>query len=802
MTTGEAKMRSILRLREWVFSSLFWIRFFSAATAGEPVAGNPDPAFTTVVSRRCAEAGRIALQSDGKILVNGSFASVGGVLVTANGKHYPGLARLNVDGSLDKTFHPALAGVPVPQADGRIVILDFNKLARLNPDGRLDPFFRLSESFSGSDFNSLVALQPDGRILIANGWAGYLIRLRPDGTTDPEFHQPEFDKLSVSALAVQADGKILIGGDFKSVNGIGRPGLARLQTRGDLDTGFNPAALPGVVGAIATLPDDKVLVGGTGGLLRLNGDGSIDSKFSPTVGSSLFAVARDGKIVVKDSDHVRRLNADGTIDPSFALTQFDFIGTINALLIQPDGKVLVSGFFQAAGTLGRAGLARLNSNGTVDVDFDPQLEFPGEVSAVLAGSDGKMLVGGSFDFVNGVPANGIARLNPDGSVDRQFRSRSGPLPAGLGPFSRVSAMTKQTDGKIVVAGHLVDYAGVSPSHLVRLYSDGVLDLDFQPGDGTRNDGRGATISTLKAQPDGRLLVGGSFDHFSGVARSGLVRLERDGNVDRSFLHGSGATGGDYSQVRAVELQSDGAIVVGGDFTFFDDRARLGLARLLANGELDDSFLLQPGAVYSVTVQADDRILICRGSRPWLERFDRDGNPELDFQAGITNLIYDPPGWRGGAEPKAVVQPDGKIVIASVPVMWNAGPGVLGRLNSDGSVDDRFRVSYFQGQAVALDPDGNTAVVGGFFWHFDELSRSSLARVFLAQQAAVHQPGWTRGRFQFFVAGQPLRTYRIERSVDLVNWVALGTVCLGEGPVSFTDYGPPIPRAFYRATLSQ
>jgi uncharacterized delta-60 repeat protein len=800
-----------MQRKRWCRDSKFWtiptfVSLLWNAPGAQPIAGNPDPAFTPVVSIRAAEIARIALQPDGKILVNGTIASVGGELVLANSKSHPGLARLYPDGTLDRSFHPVAAGTPVVQPDGKILILDFQTVVRLNPDGSADSSFALSKAFAESVFWPAVLVQSDGRIIIADASHEIFDRLRPKGTSDPDFHRPIFDKIFVSVLVAQPDGKIIIGGGFGAVDGVPRPGLARLQANGELDLSFNPGT--GGAGGmfIAIQPDGKVLVAVTN-IVRLNGDGSLDTQFDggPSAGVLIksIVVQPDGKILEADYWGIRRFFSDGALDPSFSKTTLEasgFPAYFEGLLVYPDGRVLAAGGLTTANGLSRPGLARLNADGSLDADFDPPLEFSGTVLSALSEPDGKTLIGGRFDFVNGKPASGIARLNSDGSLDPQFDRQTKTIPAGLGPFSWMTELARQADGKIFIVGHFTNYAGVPLSRIARLKANGTLDESFDTGKGPTYDGSPGSIDVVKIQADGRLLVGGSFDHFGAVSRSGIIRLESDGSVDRTFLHGPGTAGVNFSDVRAVEFQSDGKMVIGGAFQSFDNDERQGLARLLPDGTLDAGFAPKARSVYSLAVQAGDKILVGEELRPWLTRLNADGSVDSSFQSAITNLIWDPPGWAGGGAPKTFLQPDGKILVATGPWGWNGVSGILGRLNSDGSVDATFRVSPYYGQAIALDPGGNTAVIGGYFWNMGGLGRSSLARVFLAQQPALNVPASIAEGFQVQVSGDAGRRYQIDRTVDLLNWTPVGFIQLNGSQESFIDPVAPAQRSFYRATL--
>ena len=281
------------------------------------------------------EVNTLIVQPDGKILVGGSFSTLGGQPRNCIG-------RLNADGTLDASFNPG--------ADA--------------------PVFSL-------------ALQPDDKILAGGVFStlggqtrNYIGRLNADGTLDTDFSPGTY--WNVFSLAVQVDGKILAGGYF---------GIGRLNADGTSDTRFNPGADPSVY-CIVVQADGRILVGGSfttlGGqpcsyLGRLNVDGTLDTSFNPRAGAEVHAlvVQPDGKIVVGGSfselcgqprNYIGRLNADGTLDTSFNPGAG---AGVFSLALQPDGKILAGGWFTTLGGQARNYIGRLNANGTLDTDFNP-----------------------------------------------------------------------------------------------------------------------------------------------------------------------------------------------------------------------------------------------------------------------------------------------------------------------------------------------------------------------------------------------------------------------------------------------
>src|SRR5262249_44153180 len=248
-------------------------------------------------------------------------------------------------------------------------------------------------------------------------------RLNPDGTVDTSF-DPKAN-LTVSSLASQSDGRILIGGRFTALapNGgasVTRNYLARLNVDGSIDAAFNPNPSR-LLGAIAVQADDKILIGGEFSTLTPNGGAS---------------VARS---------HMARLNPDGTVDTAFNPSPNAFVRVI---ALQSDGRILLGGGFTSltpngGGLVIHKYMARLNQDGTLDPSVDPARND--QVFTIAVQPDNKIVVGGAFYSANsfkGQMRNRIARLETDGRLDQtlDISARGG---------GAVSATAVQPDGKII-----------------------------------------------------------------------------------------------------------------------------------------------------------------------------------------------------------------------------------------------------------------------------------------------------------------------------------------------------------------
>ena len=293
-----------------------------------------------------------------------------------------------------------------------------------------------------------------------------------------------------------------------------------------------------------------------------------------------------------------RLNVDGTLDTTFN-NEAGFNNGIYAIALQNDNKILIAGSTIFNG-FGDYKIKRLNIDGTVDNSFDTGNGFNNPVYAMSIQPDGKIIVGGDFSVYNGVSENYIMRLNIDGTKDTSFNTGE----TGFFGLNRVEAIELQDDGKILVGGRFNSYNGVTENFIIRLNADGTKDNSFNTGTGFNNN-----VLAIKPQADGKILVGGGFTSYNGGAVNRIIRLNSDGTKDNSFNPGIGFN----TWVETIQLQTDGKILVGGDFTQFNDVAENRLIRLNTDGSKDTSFNTGIGfnnnAVYAIELLDDGKILV-------------------------------------------------------------------------------------------------------------------------------------------------------------------------------------------------
>ena len=697
----------------------------------------------------------VVLQPDGKILIGGDFTTVQPNVATPSptSPTRNRLARFNADGSLDATFDPNLGGSLGPQvyaillqSSGKIVVggtfttvqpngaataTTRNRLARFNADGTLDTAY--DPNANGIVF--ALAQHIDGKIIVVGGFTSlapngttnpttrnHIARLNPDGTPDSEF-DPNLDNRA-TALAIQRDGKILVGGDFSTVKPAGNDvanthnRLLRLNLDGQLDAGFTGNA-SGNVAAIAVQPDGSILTGGS----------------FTTVWSAGSSIA--------NRSFIARYKPDGSVDLTFGS---GVNAIVDAFAFQPDGKLIIAGYFTGLQPTGatsstvRNRVARLNPNGSLDATFN--LDATGRPLVEAVQADGKIIIGGSFTSVGGVTHNHLARLNPDGSVDTTFSPDFNGLV--------VTLAVQPADQKILVGGTFTTIGGESRTYLARLNPSGTIDSEFNPA-------ASGQVADIALQSDGKILVAGSFTTFqpigaaTAVNRPYLARLNSNGTIDTAFHPNPNST------VNSIAVQSDGKILLGGVFTSLTPgvdltpvvttnkdgttsttyptgtaTARNALARINADGTLDTAYDPTPNSTISALVlQADGKLVIAgmfTGLRPnaattttvrnRLARINTDGTVDTAYDPNANNIVL-----------AIALQADGKLLVGGPFTTFtpNLAPNATGpytlrkyaaRLNTDGTVDATFNLDLNEINGNRVDswfvlPDGKILVGGAF-----------------------------------------------------------------------------------------
>lgn len=623
----------------------------------------------------------IAIQSDEKIIVGGQF-------ITYNGISQNRLIRLNSDGTKDITFDIGTGfngdvNCILIQSDGKLLIggkfttfngTSQNNLVRLNADGTKDNSFDIGTGFLStsaivSSINT-ITIQSDGKIITGGYFSTFnsspylgnnknIVRLNSNGTLDATFDISGAELFSdgyVNSVAIQSDGKILVGGYLLWFNGVTwvTNHLARLNQNGSKDNSFNTCAIcenSGFVKDIKIQSNNKIVVGfspynnESQGLLRLNSDGTQDSNFILDSGYKFgvwqIAIQNDGKILtaghtwgINNSNTIlinglNRIKSDGTTDYSFNTNSYgmEYNTSINSIISQTDGKIIIGGSsINTYDGFLTHNLIRIKSNGKYDETFNIDSNYIlGGINFLKIQPNGKILVAGSIFDINANQVYNLVRLNSDGTKDNSFNSAV---------IANVFSISLQSDGRILVGGGFSLFNGISQNGLIRLNSDGTKDISFDIGTGFNS-----FVNSLSIQSDGKILVGGYFSNFNGVSQNKLIRLNTDGTKDNSFNIASGFNG----TVNSIIIQSDCKILVGGVFYTYNGISQNRLIRLNSDGTKDSAFEIGTGfdnAINSIALQSDGRILVGGNftlfngiSQNRLIRLNSDGTKDISFDIG-------------------------------------------------------------------------------------------------------------------------------------------------------------------------
>lgn len=357
-------------------------------------------------------------------------------------------------------------------------------------------------------------------------------------------------------------------------------------------------------------------------------------------------------------------------------------GPVFATVVQPDGRVVIGGWLENYNSTSRNGIARINTNGTIDTSFDPGAGTDGDaVRAIARQSDGKILIGGEFTTYDGVSRKYIARINVDGTLDTTFDP-------GVGPNNfYIRAIAVQTDGKIVIGGDFTTYGGVARNGVARINADGTLDTSFIVGMGANDEVHAITIRS-----DNKIVIGGTFTTYNGVNRNRVAVLNTDGSVDLAFNPGSGSYDG--NGVEAVAVQSDGKILVGGNFWNFNGSDIDHFVRLNVDGSVDTAFDRNFSGIYvaGITIQSDGKILI-GGYFSSYDDVARNNFARINTDGSIDTTYGEDIGISSDNIKCIATQTDGKVIIGGEYFSLEADYGTyrsdIARIGVDGSNDNDF-----------------------------------------------------------------------------------------------------------------
>jgi uncharacterized delta-60 repeat protein len=468
-----------------------------------------------------------AAESSGKIVLIGTFTTYSGS--TANR-----IVRINDSGSRDTSFNigtgfNAIATsvknsqVIVTPDNSVYVVSTFssysgstaNRIVKIQPSGAIDTTFITSspplfgQQTSGFTNPGTVIVQSGSSVLVGGFFTSYKninINFGPiidsTGAVSSSFNIGTGFNSTVQSWATQSDGKILASGGFTAYSGsfTNTTRIVRINPGGTIDNTFNIGT-----GFNATVRD-----------IRIQSDGKIIAvgDFTAYSGSILNGIVR--------------INPNGTRDTSFNIGAGFSTNTQNHCKIQPDGKIVVVGQFTTYSGSTSNRIVRINTDGTRDTSFNVGTGLVSTGESIILQPDGKMVVTGNFTIYSGSTSNRIVRINTDGTRDTSFNIGNGLSNSG-------TALALQSDGKIICANLSQTYSGSTNRYIIRINTNGTLDNTFNAN---ANASLGQTTNTpnsLVIDASGSIYWGNSFTTFSGsFTPNRIVKLNTNGSVDETF----------------------------------------------------------------------------------------------------------------------------------------------------------------------------------------------------------------------------------------------------------------------------
>lgn len=498
----------------------------------------------------------------------------------------------------------------------------------------------------------------------------------------------------VRSIAVQPDGKIILGGGFRKYNERNRSNIVRLNADGSIDEEFIVNdGFEGRVETIVLQADGKILVGG---------------QFSSYNGT--------------DAGYIIRLNSDGTIDRNFK-TGSGFNGHVNCILVQPDGKILVGGKFSGYDNNRVNRLARLNTDGSLDVSLSFPYGFDGSINA-LAFHKGKILIGGNFSRFDNLRVNSFVKIGIGGAVDIKFNLGGVGLPAN----SLVNTIIVQDDDRIIIGGRLISYNGNRVGDFVRLGENGWIDKKFNTNLAINGAGLNY-INALSLDKNGNIYAGGNFSSIGGEVYSGFIYTDNNGFPIKG-------TGGDkFGQVavNAIQVLKDGSVMIGGLYTAISGFSRNAIATF-ENGKIVESKYVTAygldGPVLSISRTPDNNFFVTGRFMTYNNEYVN-GIIKIDSLGKRDKSFNFPSEYYQGVEVRAIErQSNGKyIIIGGFEGQENRKPQRILRLNNNGDLDEAFFSGKLSGEYrhLFIQPD-DKIILAGDFTDFDGVKQNGILRL--------------------------------------------------------------------------
>lgn len=583
---------------------------------------------------------KIEIQSDEKLIV-----------LYYNNNNRPKIIRLNQNGNIDTSY---TIGAPTSgdiydiklQNDGKCIVAGnfnnyggqttFRRVIRLDTSGNIDQTFSVGNM---NVYGNMVAIemQNDGKILLGGKFQFYgpsmalngLIRLNTNGGRDTSFTTIPMDFDYDLKIKYLVNGNIMIMGDYGQIGTTNTPNylaVHRLLSDGTIDNSY----MGNFVGDIYGFKYDIA----ASGKIYLGTYTNHNITFNDTLFNFLLGI-----------------NENGYLNINFLKGNHSFDKEVRVCKQFQDGNVWVGGRFSYLGNYFSQGLIKLNSMGNVDSTFNSGSGFPTTkygVMDILELPNNKIMVSGQFIEYNETPTENIIQLNTDGTIDNSFNFNN-----SIGSYA-IQRIIRQPDSKIIAIAYLYSAGPIQDYKIIRLNQDGTTDPTFNIGTGfvyNCNACNALSKHSVQLDNNGKLVIAGAIIEYNGEVVKKILRLNQDGSRDTSFAYNFGFN----NQILSIAIQPDNKIIVGGLFTEFNNAPVSSIVRLNENGTLDTMFQFPDSSFFNnyysivkIEVLPNDKIIISHGETPnWLSfngllRLHADGSIDSTFtmQSGFEGVMND------------------------------------------------------------------------------------------------------------------------------------------------------------------
>jgi uncharacterized delta-60 repeat protein len=564
--------------------------------------------------------------SDGKLLAS-AFSST-----SYNGVTIGGIVKLNLDGSVDTSF---LSGtgfnnsvIPLTlQSDGKILLggsftlyngTSINRIVRLNTDGTIDSSFVVGTGFNGTVND--IKIQPDGKIVIVGSFTTYnsttanrIIRLNTDGSIDSSFNTGTGASGDLNYISLRADGSMYIASSNSlniTYNGISTLRLFRINSDGTRDTSFTSA-----VTYLSSNINDMIATD-DGGVITVGLMGSTTS-FASNYGS------------------IYKHTSTGARDTTFLMTgarNASNIQSINCISLDVSNKYLLAGYFYNFNGQVSRKFVRINQNGSIDTvspfflqDFSTSSSTFNKIETIIRLSTGKIVIAGWRQFISNIDTNiftrGVVKLSSYNTIikENQNLGLTGLLNTDL--FT-IKSLYNPSDNSIIINDTTTNNAIYS--YFRKIDSD----LDTIKSFNQNNYVEGGYVYNIIKLSNGGYFLVGAFNTYQAIRRERIVRTDANFNIDLSFNPPTSITSVVY---KAIE-QSDGKVIIVGEFTNPQSR----ILRFNLNGSVDSTFTASfsnSGAV-DIVEQSDGKLIVAGGFTEGIRRINStNGSTDSSFVTG-------------------------------------------------------------------------------------------------------------------------------------------------------------------------